>query len=115
MPYIPKSQPKRPWVVPRAMMEGRVQSSFYWSTAWRRLRAAYIRRYPLCAHCLEQGRSTPAQEIDHIKPINPIDAFDTQEGKYGAPLDEANLQPLCKSCHMRKTAKQEGREVRSER
>jgi|LSQX01.3.fsa_nt_gb 5-methylcytosine-specific restriction protein A len=114
MPNIPKNQPKRPWVAQRKVFEGRIQSPFYWSTAWRRLRASYIRRYPLCAHCLQQGRNTPTQEIDHIKPINPLDAFDTRDGQYGNPLDEDNLQPLCKSCHAKKTGSKEY-EVRSKK
>ncbi len=112
MSYIEKKSNKRPWVADREVFEGRVQSSFYWSTAWRRLRAAYVRKYPLCRECEKEGKVTPTQEIDHIVPINPIDAYELKDGKYGHPLDENNLQPLCKSHHARKTAKSRGREIR---
>lgn len=112
MPYIPKKGPKRPWMPERKMFEGRVQNPFYWSAAWRRLRAAFVREHPLCVHCLKEGRHTPTQEVDHIKPINPTNVYDTDNGRYGEPLDRTNLQALCKSCHMRKTGKQKGKEYR---
>jgi 5-methylcytosine-specific restriction endonuclease McrA len=112
MSYIEKKSQKRPWMADRKEFEGRVQSAFYWSVAWRRLRAAYVRKYPLCCKCQEEGRVTPTQEIDHKIPINPIDAYDLKNGKYGHPLDEANLQPLCKKCHAAKTARSKGREIR---
>lgn len=35
----------------------------------------------------------PADVVDHIVPIK----------KGGAELDESNLQPLCHSCHNKKT------------
>lgn len=112
MPYIPKKSKDRPWMPKPAPFEGRIQSTFYWSAVWRRKRAAYVRDNPLCRHCEAQGIVTPTQEVDHIKPINPLDAFDTQNGKYGEPLDDDNLQGLCKRCHASKTAKSKGIERR---
>lgn len=112
MAYIPKRGNKRPWVAKRQMFEGRTQNPFYWSTIWRRKRASFVREHPLCLHCLKEGKHTPTQEIDHIKPINPANAYDTQNGRFGQPLDDNNLQPLCTSCHMKKTGKQKGKEYR---
>jgi len=43
--------------------------------------------------CKKVGRKVPANHIDHIIPIS----------RGGAPLDLANLQSLCLSCHNRKT------------
>lgn len=63
---------------------------------WMRLRRWFLARHPLCAHCLKRGFTTPATEVDHIKPL--------REG--GARLDQSNLQALCKSCHSRKTARE---------
>ncbi len=60
-----------------------------------RLRRWFLRHHPLCAHCLKRGFTTPATEVDHIKPL--------REG--GARLDQINLQALCKPCHSRKTAR----------
>ncbi|WP_411431402.1 HNH endonuclease signature motif containing protein [Sinorhizobium meliloti] len=43
----------------------------------------------MCQGC----ETAPATEVDHITPI----------GKGGAPRDRANLQSLCKPCHVSKT------------
>ena len=61
---------------------------------WRRYRDAYVKRHPLCVHCLQQGRTTATALVDHIKPI--------ADG--GARLDDSNLQALCRACHAVKTA-----------
>ncbi len=66
--------------------------SFYNSKAWRRIANAQLKREPLCAECLKEGRVTPAEIADHIQPI--------REG--GARLDMENLQSLCRACHNRK-------------
>ena len=63
------------------------------------MRRWFLARHPLCAHCLKRGFTTPATEVDHIKPL--------RQG--GARLDQTNLQSLCKPCHSRKT-RQEVRE-----
>lgn len=62
--------------------------------AWRKIRNRYIAKHPLCKHCEEQGRFTPAAEVDHIVPL-----------EHGGTHDETNLQALCKPCHSRKTAR----------
>lgn len=70
----------------------------YSTRRWRRLRLAVLRRHPLCAECLRQGRLTPATQVDHVVPIK----------RGGSPWDPGNLQPLCASCHSRKTNAQDG-------
>lgn len=55
----------------------------------RRIRA----EEPLCRMCLEAGRITPTQEIDHIVPLAQGGA-DTRENKQG----------LCTPCHAAKSA-----------
>ena len=60
----------------------------------RKIRNAYIQAHPLCEQCQTQGRVTPAQEVDHIVPLED-----------GGTHDEANLQALCKPCHSSKTAR----------
>lgn len=58
---------------------------------WQRFRLWFLAKHPVCAHC-----SRPATDVDHITPHSgPRD-----------PLfwDQDNLQPLCHSCHSRKTA-----------
>ncbi|MDP9832664.1 HNH endonuclease [Trueperella abortisuis] len=65
---------------------------------WRKIRNAYIQAHPLCEHCQENGRVTPAQEVDHIIPL-----------ERGGTHEETNLQALCKPCHSSKTAREDDR------
>lgn len=61
---------------------------------WRKVRADYLRRNPVCVKCMEQGRYTIATVVDHIIP---------HRGDPVLMWDENNWQALCKSCHDRKT------------
>ena len=71
---------------------------FYFSTAWRKLRAYKRSLNPLCEECLKEGRITKGELVDHIIPID----------KGGELLNLDNLQTLCKACHYKKH-KAEGR------
>lgn len=75
--------------------EGHKNNAFYHSWDWKCVRLQRLEDYPLCEICerAEEPRITPATEVDHVIPI--------EAG--GAPLDQANLQSLCKSCHSAKT------------
>lgn len=59
---------------------------------WRKLRARFLNRHPLCAQCRLNGKYTSATEVHHIKPLAD-----------GGTNDESNLMALCKSCHSRIT------------
>ncbi len=69
---------------------------FYQSKDWRALRAAVLRDDPLCVACQAKGMLVAATVVDHVVPL--------KDG--GARFDRANLQPLCVSCHNRKTARE---------
>ena len=62
---------------------------------WQRLRLLVLRERPLCESCREAGRLTPATEVDHV------------DGNV-RNLVSANLRPLCKPCHSRKTVACDG-------
>lgn len=68
------------------------------TSAWQRLRASVLAREPLCRHCVQAGKVTPATDVDHIS---------------GDPSDNRleALQPLCHACHSRKTAADHGKRV----
>ena len=80
--YCPRHKPKR-------------RDASHYDYRWRKLRAMYIAKHPLCAECESAGRLTPATEVHHIVAV--------ADG--GSDRDE-NLQPLCKSCHSRKTSEE---------
>lgn len=64
------------------------------SAAWRTARAAFLAEHPVCAGC-----GAPATVVDHTVPHR------------GDPVlfwDRACWQPLCASCHGRKTAARDG-------
>lgn len=77
----------------------RTGQAFYDSNAWRRLRASYARRHPLCVACCDVGRATAVDVVDHIIPI--------KDG--GSLLCESNLQSLCNMHHNQKSATERGR------
>jgi 5-methylcytosine-specific restriction protein A len=66
---------------------------------WRRARAAFLSRNPLCAACEAQGRVVPATVVDHVVP---------HRGDQKLFWDETNWAATCKPCHDGKTAR-EGR------
>lgn len=66
---------------------------------WRRLRLLFLRRHPLCADPFHEhgDRKVAATDVDHIvaRRDGGTNAWD-------------NLQPLCHSCHSRKTVRESG-------
>lgn len=66
---------------------------------WQKARAGYLNRHPLCAECESIGRVTAATDLDHITP---------HKGDMARFWDRSNWQGLCKPCHSRKTAREDG-------
>ena len=73
--------------------------AFYHTGEWRRLRKEILEEEPLCRICRQNGYLTPATIVDHIIPI--------RQG--GDKMARSNLQPLCNTCHERKTIDEGGR------
>lgn len=106
MPNFPKSK-KRPWVPEREAQTGRkVINPFYHTTAWRKFRRTYIQAHPLCVDCYQLGNTRDGNVVDHIRRINPTDAYNTAFGHFGEPLDESNVQTLCTHHHAVKSGKE---------
>jgi len=67
---------------------------------WQKEREAYLIRNPLCENCLNKHDVIrAATEVDHIIP---------HKGNMKLFWDVDNWQGLCKSCHSKKTAKEQG-------
>lgn len=62
-----------------------------YGSRWRKARAAYLTKHPLCVMCEAQGRVTAATVVDHIVP---------HRGDSALFWDSANnWQALCAPCH----------------
>lgn len=75
------------------------QKQRMYNRQWQKARRLYLREFPLCVMCAKEGRVTPATEVDHIRP---------HDGDRLLFWDRSNWQPMCRSCHSRKTAVEGG-------
>jgi 5-methylcytosine-specific restriction protein A len=76
-------------------MQRAEHQKWYALARWRRLRTIVLARDPVCCDC-KRAASTVA---DHIKP---------HRGNLDLFTDLKNLQGLCKPCHDKKTASEDG-------
>ncbi|MFZ3578819.1 HNH endonuclease [Virgibacillus sp. DJP39] len=74
-------------------------SSKIYTYQWRKVSKAYLKENPLCVHCRREDRLTPATEVDHTIPHG---------GEMKLFWDKRNWQGLCKTCHSKKTALEDG-------
>lgn len=70
-----------------------------YDSKWRKAREGFLAKHPLCAHHKLIDEIEPATVVDHITP---------HRGNRELFWDRDNWQPLCKSCHDRKTATEDG-------
>lgn len=61
-----------------------------YTNRWKKARAAYLLKHPLCRMCRDTGKVVPATVVDHIKP---------HRGDMALFWDSSNWQPLCKWHH----------------
>lgn len=64
----------------------------YDNSRWRKLRLLHLASEPLCRMCAEEGRTTAANVVDHVK---------AHKGNETLFWDQGNWQSLCKACHDR--------------
>lgn len=70
-----------------------------YSARWDTASKVFLANNPLCRRCEAAGLLVPATVTDHIRP---------HRGDSELFWDPGNLQPLCKPCHDRKTACEDG-------
>tara|TARA_R110002020_G_scaffold92169_6_gene223361 strand:+ start:7874 stop:8209 length:336 start_codon:yes stop_codon:yes gene_type:complete len=71
-------------------------AKLYNNSRWRKLRAMFYKRNPLCVHCKNNDRLREGNVVDHIIPISDGGEF----------YSFSNLQTLCTRCHAIKTQKE---------
>lgn len=74
-------------------------SSRGYNSRWRKARNTWLTRHPLCIECAKYRRVIPATVVDHIIP---------HRGDQDLFWDTTNWQSLCKPCHDKKTAREDG-------
>ena len=72
-------------------MRNNHSKKIYSSKRWRTVRRQYFETHPMCEDCLLEGKTIPAEEVHHIKPLS----------AGGEPYDFNNLRSLCRSCHLK--------------
>jgi len=65
----------------------------YDSTHWARFRKLRLAEEPLCRFCLEEGRYTPSEHVDHIIPLRE---------RPDLRLSREGTRCLCAPCHNRR-------------
>ena len=70
-----------------------------YNTRWKKYRKAFLSAHPLCVRCLENNKTTAATVVDHIVP---------HKGNQRLFWNKENHQALCKKCHDRKSASEDG-------
>lgn len=66
------------------------QQGFYNTKAWKELRIMKLNLNPICEECERKGMVTPAQVINHIRPVTTHPDL---------KLELSNLESLCSYCH----------------
>lgn len=95
-----KPEPKKQdWRSKRGTRSDNKYRDWYSTDLWKRLRLTQLAKEPLCRECARVDIMTPAAVVDHIIP---------HCGDWEGFTDTDNLQSLCKSCHDRKTAREDG-------
>ena len=71
-----------------------------YNSRWRKAREMFLAEHPLCEECSKIGIVREAKVVDHVI---------AHKGNYKLFWNKNNWQSLCKECHDRKTAKEDGR------
>lgn len=84
-----------------------------YGSKWRTSAAQYLQANPLCVRCQARGLVRLATDVDHIVPHRLGEALDSEDPDRIALAQSlfwrrSNWQSLCKVCHSRKTATEDG-------
>lgn len=71
-------------------------NKYYQYKSYKKQRDWYMGLHPLCIDCLFEGKSVPATELHHIRPIS---YGKTEEERMTLLMDPNNWAPLCEHHH----------------
>lgn len=77
-------------VNPDSWRAGKTTAERGYGGRWQKARETFLQHHPLCVYCEREGRITAANVVDHKVP---------HRGDQALFWDQANWQPLCRSCH----------------
>ena len=80
------------------MSNSRHKWAHLYDRRWKRERALFLQKHPLCVYCEQEGVVEQATIVDHRKP---------HKGDLHLFWDRSNWQPMCKPHHDSAKAKQE--------
>ena len=83
---------------PDAWREGLTTAQRGYGYRWKKFRASYLLRHPLCVACAADGKVVEATVVDHVIPHR-----GDQKLFWAGPF-----QALCASCHGRKAVEEGG-------
>ncbi|MWW08626.1 HNH endonuclease [Pseudomonas aeruginosa] len=86
-------------VNPDSWRSGKNSTQRGYGYRWQQARARFLAKDPLCRSCSEAGRVVEATEVDHII---------SHRGDMELFWQESNWMALCKACHSKKTATEDG-------
>lgn len=86
-------------VNPDSWRSGKNSTQRGYGYRWQQARARFLAKHPLCRLCSDAGKVVDATEVDHIIP---------HRGDMELFWQESNWMALCKVCHSKKTATEDG-------
>ncbi|HBO3174916.1 TPA: HNH endonuclease [Pseudomonas aeruginosa] len=86
-------------VNPDSWRSGKNSTQRGYGYRWQQARARFLAKHPLCRLCSDAGKVVEATEVDHIIP---------HRGDMELFWQESNWMALCKVCHSKKTAAEDG-------
>jgi 5-methylcytosine-specific restriction protein A len=93
--------PQKHRAIAAVPVDRRSASARGYGRRWQKYRLAFLHRAAnaLCVECRKTGRITAATVVDHIIP---------HKGNDRLFWDPTNHQPLCATCHNKKTVREDG-------
>ncbi len=99
MPTAPPAHRARAVEIPVAKPKRLKTSAQGYGWRWQQARLVHLRHEPLCRECAKVNRVEAGTDVDHIV---------SHRMDMGLFWDRSNWQTLCRSCHSKKTAKENG-------